>query len=409
MPRRLNILLSAYACEPDKGSEPEVGWKWATHLAQYHNVTVLTRANNEATVTSAARDLDPLHRPRFVFHDLGAGWLFLKRIAKIYQIYYIFWQRAARAVVARLIKNEHFDILHHLTYVSFRHNTAIWGHGIPTVWGPIGGIEITPWSLLSLAHPKEAIEEGARNLLNAVATSRLSRTLERGRVSTRVLASSPDVAFFFKNAGIPAQVLPAIAIDATQSSPLKERMQPLPLRLIYCGRMIWWKGLTFLLKALKKADETTTLTLIGDGPILPKLRKSASKLGILNRVDFRGKLTHQETLTEYQKHDVLAFPSLHDSGGFVVLEAMAQGLPVICLDAGGPAFSVSSGGGICVKIGTAVEIIDGLATAIRRYSTNRILLAKEGNNANAAVIAHHTWEKRIECLNEVYAGIIQSH
>ncbi len=50
MPKKLKVLISAYACEPNKGSEPEVGWQWALQMAKYHEVTVLTRTNNRAGI-----------------------------------------------------------------------------------------------------------------------------------------------------------------------------------------------------------------------------------------------------------------------------------------------------------------------------------------------------------------------
>jgi glycosyltransferase involved in cell wall biosynthesis len=48
-------------------------------------------------------------------------------------------------------------------------------------------------------------------------------------------------------------------------------------------------------------------------------------------------------------HDFLLFPSLHDSGGFVVLEALCHGMPVLCLDLGGPKEIVSLDSGLIIK------------------------------------------------------------
>ena len=45
--KRLKIFISAYACEPEKGSEPGIGWNVVNELAKYHEVHVLTRANNQ--------------------------------------------------------------------------------------------------------------------------------------------------------------------------------------------------------------------------------------------------------------------------------------------------------------------------------------------------------------------------
>lgn len=51
--RRLKIFISAYACEPEKGSEPGIGWNVVNELAKYHEVHVLTRANNLDSIKAA--------------------------------------------------------------------------------------------------------------------------------------------------------------------------------------------------------------------------------------------------------------------------------------------------------------------------------------------------------------------
>ena len=49
----MKILVSAYACEPGKGSEPGAGWLWARAAARRHEVWVLTRANNREAIEAA--------------------------------------------------------------------------------------------------------------------------------------------------------------------------------------------------------------------------------------------------------------------------------------------------------------------------------------------------------------------
>ena len=102
MSQRLKVLMSAYACEPGKGSEPEVGWQWALQMARYHDVTVLTRANNQPAIEfalAALRGRQPL--PVFVYHDRSPVMLDLKRRTKSVKLYYLLWQRSARDVVAQ--------------------------------------------------------------------------------------------------------------------------------------------------------------------------------------------------------------------------------------------------------------------------------------------------------------------
>src|SRR5437660_12518213 len=103
MAKKLKVLISAYACEPNKGSEPEVGWQWALQMARFHDVTVLTRANNQPTIEPELARLEgkqPL--PRFVYHDRGPSLLEFKRLFKAVTIYYLLWQRSARGAIEHL-------------------------------------------------------------------------------------------------------------------------------------------------------------------------------------------------------------------------------------------------------------------------------------------------------------------
>ena len=65
----MNILLSAYACEPNKGSEPAAGWKWAYELSKRgHNVFVITRSNNKQIIDKYLQGLDKKPSIKFIYH-----------------------------------------------------------------------------------------------------------------------------------------------------------------------------------------------------------------------------------------------------------------------------------------------------------------------------------------------------
>jgi hypothetical protein len=145
MPRRLRVLLSAYACEPGKGSEPEVGWQWATRLARDHDVTVITRANN-APAIHAALENQAGAKPQFLFYDLPAWLLRRKGSSLPTALYYLLWQGAVRWRFRRQLAV--YDLIHHLTFNSFRQPGFWWFTGRPVILGPLGGGQICPWSFL---------------------------------------------------------------------------------------------------------------------------------------------------------------------------------------------------------------------------------------------------------------------
>ena len=75
----MKILLSAYACEPNKGSEPGVGWNWAINLTKLgHDVTVLTRKNNKSSINKMIKK-NKLKSIKFEYYDLPNWLIFIKK------------------------------------------------------------------------------------------------------------------------------------------------------------------------------------------------------------------------------------------------------------------------------------------------------------------------------------------
>lgn len=118
--RPLNVLLSAYACEPGKGSEPGIGWRWARNLADSgHKVWVLTRANNRPAIELALA-AQPLHGVEFAYYDLPRWACWWKRGGRGVHLYYYLWQWGAYKTARRLQRKQRFDLVHHITFGVFR-------------------------------------------------------------------------------------------------------------------------------------------------------------------------------------------------------------------------------------------------------------------------------------------------
>lgn len=403
MSRRLKVLISAYACEPDKGSEPEVGWQWALQMARFHDVTVLTRANNRVNIERRLKELhgtQPL--PEFIYHDDTNFLLGLKQRLATHKLYYILWQRSAREVVAQLHEERGFDLMHHVTFAGFRYPTAVWGHGVPCIWGPIGGIESVPWPLLPWTHPRSLFGEVKRNLHNLLQSAPLQVLPRRAKASTIILSSTPEMQAAFRAHGFEAPVMPTIGLK-TQALPAPVKRETTgPLRLFFVGNIITLKGVDLALHALKESGCDATFTLIGDGKYLARARELVGELGLTAQVKFEGRLPREKVLQRYAEFDVFVFPSLHDTGGYAVIEAMCNELPVICLRCGGPAVAVQEGCGLTVPLGRKRQVIADLAVAIRTYDQNRALVRDHGRKAREVILQQYDWDKKGEEMNEVY-------
>jgi glycosyltransferase involved in cell wall biosynthesis len=407
MVRRLKVLISAYSCSPGRGSEPEIGWQWVTQMARFHDVTVVTRTKNRALIEpelERLRGVQPL--PQFTFHEAHPLLLAWKVRLKFVKPYYFAWHRRAWHRIANLVQTGQYDLLHHVTFSAFRYRTAIWNHGLPTIWGPVGGIACTPAGLLPWRHLPSLLFELLRNADNAWEASCLGPFRRRARRSQLVLASTREMQQLLRQLGLEAPLLPCMGLVAAEFPSREPVRRTGPLRLLFVGNFLAVKGIDLALKALKASGTNARFTLIGDGPFMPFIRRLASRLGLGERVEFRGRLPHAVALEAYPGCDVFLFPSLHDTGGFAVLEALANYLPVICLAAGGPDVAVHDRCGFKIPLGSRRSVVAGLAKAISTYDQNRDLLIQHAKAGRQFALQEFDWQRRGERMNQFYLDLM---
>jgi glycosyltransferase involved in cell wall biosynthesis len=365
---RLKVLLSAYACEPGKGSEPGVGWNLARHLAEHHEVWVLTRTNNRPAI-EAELARNPVPGLHFVYHDLPPWARFWKRGQRGVQLYYYLWQISAIPFVRRLHREVGFDVVQHATFVKYWAPSALaFLKGVPFVWGPVGGGESAPLSLWPTLGLRGFLYEVARTLARFLGELDPLVRLTARRAAL-ALATTPETAARLVRLGarrvevMSQAALPKEEIDALGKLPPPG---PGPVRFLSLGRLLALKGFHLGITAFAKSGlKDAEYWIVGDGPERRRLQALARRLGVAERVHFLGHLPREEVLRLLAQAHALVHPSLHDSGGWVCLEAMAAGRPVICLDLGGPAMQVTEETGFKVPSSGPFQVLEALAQSMR--------------------------------------------
>lgn len=409
----MRVLLSAYACEPNKGSEPGIGWAWANALADHGvDVWVLTRANNRPAIERALLGKTG-KRPTFIYYDLPRWVRWFKKGSRGVRSYYYLWQIGAASAAKKAHENYKFDLVHHLTFGVVRLPSLMPRLGIPFVFGPLGGGESAPWKLRWTAYGwRGVVADLLRDVGNWLvwvdpfmhyAFSKAHVIYVKTPESLRTLPKP-----YRQKAKVRLELL-AEKDTLVGCQPSVSQAQD-RLRILYVGRLIYWKGAQLVLRAfanLTAERPEATLTIVGEGKEKPRLVALAAKLGIESQIYWHAPVPRKEVWSLYSSHDLFLYPSLHDSSGNVVLEAILSGLPVVCLQLGGPSEIVSATAGVLVAPGTAESCTRDLSQRLTSLYDSPSLRRELGSQGKTKAIAQYGVEIAVASMYAEYTRLIQ--
>ena len=409
-PKRLRVLMSAYACEPGRGSEPGVGWNLAKAMADRHDVWVLTRTNNLDAIEAELKKR-PVPNLQFLYYDLPRWASWWKKRGRGTQAYYYLWQRNASRIAKSAHERHSFDLAHHVTFVRYWSPSAASRIGIPFVWGPVGGGESMRRAFLRQLSFPSKIYERIRLIVQWIG-ERDPWVRATARRSEMAISVTPETTSRLRPmVRCPIAEIPAVALDSVELQQFEktERRENknAGVTFISVGRLLGWKGYHLAIRAFAQADlPDARYVILGDGPGKGNLKALTKKLDVQDRVEIIGAVPRPEVLEQLGHADIFLHPSLHDSGGWATLEAMAAGLPVICLDIGGPAVQVNSNVGRKIAAITPDQAIEDLTTAMRELAVNSDLRNQIGKAARQHVVSEFTWEKKAEQLSKLYEQVL---
>jgi glycosyltransferase involved in cell wall biosynthesis len=175
----------------------------------------------------------------------------------------------------------------------------------------------------------------------------------------------------------------AVAWFETEAERARKEIPPdAPQRILYVGHLNKRKGVTALMQAFALAVQQhpqARLVLIGDGPQRASLDGLARRLGVQSRVDYGGFVEPRQLPATYAAAEVFVLPSLEDTFGVVVVEALACGVAVVCSKYAGASSHLVDGASAFV---VDPEDIEQLADRIIR------LLSDAGLRARFAAEGH---------------------
>ncbi|EME25327.1 MULTISPECIES: glycosyltransferase family 4 protein [Rhodococcus] len=316
------LLMTAYACDPNQGSESGAGWALLSAASELcESITVVTRSGEAPALESECEQLGCEVRvvriATLPAEEAGSYGRYLR------------WLWHTSLFVRREAAN--FDVLHHATFASdWLPPPVLFGGagGVRLVWGPAGGNTYPPMRLAKRIGMRYLASTVVRTCSTKAVRS-LTHIFMSGRVDTFIAMNSDSGRGAPRARNVVVQPNCVLGYDG-----IEKQAVPRPKRrLLFVGRLLQYKGIDLILDALEQLGTEWSMTFVGEGPARGRIEKSLPYRR--GQITLRGWRDRSEVVGEMGASSALLFPSMHDSGGWVAAEAAAVGLPVVCLDLGG--------------------------------------------------------------------------
>ena len=405
----MKILVNCYACSPYKGSEPGMGWNFVKCLSRVHELHIITENKFQADLDRYFQE-HPEEKQYYHFYFIRKDRH--KTLRKIwppsYYWFYKVWQKKALSLAIQLEQKENFDIVHQLNMVGNREPGYLYKLNKPLVWGPIGGMCISPWCLLPSTGIYGTLYYGFRNLINIYQMHLKSRVKLFARNSKAIISATQDNHDeVLKKWGKESIIIPEVGmLEHKQEANHPSRTNNV-LKIAWSGQHTPGKALNLLLEAISISTlkDNIELHVIGQGKYTQRWKRLAKKYRLNNTI-WHGWIKREEAISIMKGCDIFCITSIADLTSTVLLEALSYGLPIIALNHCGFSNVITKDCGIKIDIHSKKQVINDFAQAIKNIYNNeewRIQLAQGALKRSS----DFTWEEKARQINSIYHKILQ--
>lgn len=382
----MNYLIQAFACSPYRGGEYAVSWGWISHLDRKVKdqdiIFVVSLTLMEEDIINFK-----LSHVRLLPVPGMEKWNFLNYNA----IYYRIWQRMAY----RMVKTSgmRIDVCHVYSLSDFRQPGDWWKLNCKTIFGPVGGGQVCPVALLDY-DDKSAKIRTAINLLQPL-NPFFKRKIKR---FYKVYSCNYETNGKLNR----GSVLPDVPLNDSFAKLTVEKNKPDIVTILSVGRLINKKGILLLLDVLSSLTTTVKwqCLIYGEGEQKEIICEKINYFKLQDKVHMMGAVQYNEITEVYKKADIFVLPSLRESGGSVLVEAAAHGLPLVALKMSlAEIFSRHDAGLFVDTNQTKGEILNEFANKIQTLIEDNESRKKFGKNGYDYVNSHLNWN---QMLAEVY-------
>jgi len=383
---RLRVLLLAPDCDPEGITNPLIGYCHSEALARLNDVTLVIRRGTEDAVRRAQGPFHAIEVIRMPWLEHAQSWgvqhIFNSNyrnqgVTAFFVPFSIAFECQAWHQLKHRIFADEFDVVLRLLPISTVTPSPfaffLRKGPIPFVVGPINGGLPWPPGFSQADNQKQWISplrDLYRHLPFARSTYRCAAAILAGSSHTySELGAHRDRLFYVPENGLKRSLFSGEPRSSSRSDKLE---------LIFVGALIPYKGCDLALRAAAPLLQSGTarFTIVGDGPERNRLEQLVRSLAIEKSVSFLGSVSHSEVLRQFSLADVLVFPSVHEFGGAVVMEALVAGAVPVVADFGGPADTVRPDVGFKVPLSSEKEVVSQIEKILTLLARDRSLLER---------------------------------
>lgn len=423
------ILINAYACCPNLGSEQGMAWNFISNIAKHCECFVITESEYRTTIEGWMENVrgDRIH---FYFVPVGDNEVESERIRKMcwnqgtwaFYKYYAQWQEKILPVAEQILEENDIDILHQLNMVGFREPGMLYKinerrlaegkRKIPLVWGPSAGFGSIPFSFMKGGGVKFTAFYLLKNFLNKVQLKWHPRVRRMVKESNALIAATPEMkAGFLKYYGKDVELinetgtfLGSLEVSG-ESLEVRERSSR-PFKLLWVGRFLYTKQLPIALETMAKIRSlgNVELHIVGKGANdheTEMMHRKAEELGVPDKVHWHGFIPNDEVQQLMRECDVFFFTSIFEATSTVILEAITNNLPIVCFDRCGFGPIVDEKIGRKIPCKDPKQAVEGFAKEITYLYNHPEELEMMSRNCNEKKVAL-SWDVKIKRLMEIY-------
>lgn len=383
MINKKQIIISAYTVCPERGSESGLSWNWIIGISKYYYIHLITSTEYKNQLEKGISQ-NNLNNIKVYFNEIGKKATIMGKNQGDWRFYFYYnrWQKKTFKIAQNICKSNDIILAHQLNMIGFREPGYLWKLKLPTLWGPIGGLDIDPPKLDEISNFKHRL----RYKLSKIQLKYFPNILNAFKKFNKILIAASDYNSIIKReiSMGPFTVESDTGVLPKSNKKIKKDDKEI-FQILWVGKDVYRKRLDLALRSISKLDKSLKIKLVIVGiekksSGYKKYEDIINMLNISDKITWKGMVTNSEVNNLMLESDLFLFTSISEAASTVVMEAINNQLPVLCFDLCGMKDIVIPDVGIKITPNETNQSIKDFSNSILHLYNDRDLLNKFSEN-----------------------------